>query len=84
MEWTERDKMEYGNFQYIRLFSDGNNDLKIVAEVGLETVQVTTEGTYLSISMDGDRTRYYARSIEGKNGEKPFTLHKEVLEQELL
>ena len=84
MEWTERDKMEYGNFQYIRLFSDGNNDLKIVAEVGLETVQVTTEGTYLSISMDGDRIRYYARSVEGKNGEKPFTLYKEVREQELL
>jgi hypothetical protein len=55
-----------------------------VAEVGLETVQVVTEGTYLSISMDGDRTRYYARSVEGKNGEKPFTLHKEVREQELL
>src|ERR1700736_1647953 len=32
MEWTERDKIEYGNFKNIRLFSDGNNDLKIVAE----------------------------------------------------
>jgi hypothetical protein len=39
MEWTERDKIEYGNFKYIRLFSDGDNDLKIVPEASKEKTE---------------------------------------------
>ena len=77
MAWTKMDAMNYDGLKEIVLLKDENDNLMLVAEVGLEKVSVATEGTYLSFSIDGDKTRFYARSVPNPKGNDPFKIYKE-------
>jgi hypothetical protein len=77
MSWTIRDTVKYNGFKEVSLYTDNNNNLMMVADVGLEKVHVVTEGTYLSISINGDQTRYFARSVSNPNGQIPYKIYVE-------